>query len=89
MEEIIIDKLEAMDHRLNVIEQRIIELKTDEFFTVREACEFAKMSRTKFNELKNDGLIEVFKVRGKLLIKRSELTAFIESTSINNQAQRA
>ena len=89
MQEEIIQKLDEMGKQITFIEKQMIETATEEFLTVREACDFTKMSRSKFMELKKDGLLKVYKVRGKLLTKRSELISFIESTLVDNHHQAA
>lgn len=86
MEAKIIEMLARMGEKIEFIERKMIENEPQEYLTVKESCQFAKISRTTFNELKNDGLIEFSKVRGKILIKKSELIAMIDRHMTPNRA---
>lgn len=82
----IIAMLTQIGKKLEFIERKMIENEPQEYLTIREACDFAKMSRTTFNELKNDGLIKVYKVRGKVLIKKREISLMIENALMPDRA---
>jgi len=81
MEQVIL-KLDALGQKLDFIQQKVVAMEQVEFLTVRESCERYKWSRTKFNELKKEGLIRVYKVKGKLLVKVSELNQMVESMAV-------
>lgn len=75
------ERLDKIENGLILIEKRIAALttETDNYLTVREICDHYRMSRTKFNDLRKKGLIKVYKMKGKLLIKKSEMDEFIKS----------
>jgi len=79
MEDQILRTLDGIAKELNFMKQRMLANEVEEYLTVKEVCERYKWSRTKFNEMKRLNLIPVYKVRGKLLVKVSEINQFIDS----------
>ena len=55
----------------------------EELLTVREVMKELKISRNSFNRLKDDGIISVYSLRGKLYCKRSEIMQTIENCRVN------
>lgn len=79
-------KLDEMKQILNGMERTMIEGKTPEYLTIKEACQYAKISTTTFHELKKDGLIKVYRLGGKVLVKKREISEMIERTAAPTRA---
>ena len=57
--------------------------KDDEIMTSSEVMKMLKISRNSYNRLKDEGIIKVYSLRGKLYCKRSEILQTVESGRIN------
>ena len=55
----------------------------DELLTSTEVMKMLKISRNSYNRLKNEGIIKVYLLRGKLYSKYSEIMTTIEGGQIN------
>lgn len=82
----IIKMLSEMGQKLDFIEKKMIENEPNEYLTIKEACQYAKISTTTFHELKKDGLLKVYRLRGKVLLKKHELAAMIDGSLTPNRA---
>lgn len=71
---------ELMDD-LAVIKEGVKELNKskDELLTSEEVMALLKISRTSYNRLKDEGVIPVYLLRGKLYCKRSEIMKVLDS----------
>ncbi len=53
------------------------KLTDKEYLTVKQVLEMYHISRSTFEKLKNECKIKIYKIRGKVLIKRSEIDTYI------------
>lgn len=67
-----LDKLEEQQH--------------EELMTSAEVRDFLKISRAKFDRLKEQGLIKVYKMGGSLLCKKSEIINSVNNSQLAAKA---
>lgn len=80
--DIILSKLESLEINL----KQLVEKRSNseiELLTVKEVQKILKISRNSFNRLKDEGILKVYSLRGKLYCKRSEILQTIENCRIN------
>lgn len=58
---------------------------SEEFLTTKELERVMKSGRTKIDDLRATGLLKSYKVKGKLLFKKSEVVKLIESMEVRPQ----
>ncbi|MES2833681.1 MAG: helix-turn-helix domain-containing protein [Pseudomonadota bacterium] len=49
--------------------------------TVRDACTFTGLCRTRLYQLKDAGMLKSFKVGGRRMFKRDDLQAFLDAAA--------
>lgn len=63
--------------------EKMIEVGRIDLMTVKEVMKELKISRNSFNRLKDDGIIPIYSLRGKLYSRRSEILQIIENCRVN------
>jgi len=53
------------------------KLTDNDYMTVKQVLQVCHISRATFEKLKREGKIKIYKIRGKVLVKQSELDSFI------------
>ena len=75
--------------QLKFIRKMLIKQQKEKYLSINEACDYASISRSKLLIIRNEGLLKSYRIRGTVLIKRSELDTLIESMADNHEPQRA
>lgn len=65
------------------IKKAIMKAKPTVLMTSREVMKMLKISRNSFNRLKDEGIIKVYSLRGKLYCKEAEILEVLESGRVN------
>lgn len=78
-------QIKKLSDLITVLENMVGEIKKNqpELLTVKEVMKELKISRNSFNRLKDDGILKVYSLRGKLYCKRNEIMQTIENCRVN------
>lgn len=77
-----IQEVEGLLSEMKNLLKEASEVKS-ELLTSIETMKLLKISRNSYNRLKDEGMIKVYSMRGKLYCKRSEIMETIDNCRIN------
>lgn len=79
----ILKKLEALEMLIIKNSSNNNSTSKIELLTVKEVQKILKISRNSFNRLKDEGILRVYSLRGKLYCKRNEIMQTINNCRVN------
>jgi excisionase family DNA binding protein len=80
--EIIISGVKEELSKLMLFQKSENESKNEEFFTIKEACDFLRCSETKLWRLRKKELVKSYENGRGVLLKKSDLENYLKSSKI-------
>jgi len=75
-------QFQELKSELAAIRQQLGTKQEDEILTSKEVMVLLKISRNSYNRMKDEGSIKIYRLRGKLYSKRSEILQVLNESLI-------
>ena len=81
------DDINLLFCKIANLEKKVDELNTGissiGLFTIKEACDFLKVSKRTLQRYRDEGLLSFTQVTGKIMFQRADIEAFLNSNHVD------